>query len=86
MKQKTESKLTTLARLVAVCNLHMSGEYKLEVCVGHYVQLRMINGHVSTVEYHGNIDGGIAYIAEKLSVLSPSLQCVRINVIFGATE
>lgn len=85
MKQKQESKITTLCRLVAVYNrTFLTFEYPVRVDVkiiyGVRVRLVLVTGNNTDTMYSGNVDGAIAYIARCLCGTEHSE--VRVTVEF----
>ena len=87
MKQKEETKITTLCRLVAVYNnlLCDKGDYgdRLSVSIadGIGVRLSVGNGTNKRAAYTGELDGAVAYVAIRLCELS-TLPRVTVDVIF----
>ena len=84
MKQKQESKITTLCRLVAVYNRTFSTfEYPVRVDVlikyGVSVRLVLVTGNNTDNMYNGSVDGAIAYIARCLSGTESSAVCVAVE-------
>ena len=85
MKQKTESKLTTLARLVAVYNDVMRDKVivRMYVLYGDLVGMRsdVIDTKYIGVNYTGDVSGAISAVAVALcGVLD--LPTVHINIAF----
>ena len=83
MKQKQESKITTLCRLVAVCNSLLCAknryEDKISVSLAYHVGVRLSVG--LDVIYTGSFDGGISYMADRMCKLS-NLPRVAVDVMF----
>lgn len=87
MKQKQESKITTVCRLVAVYNdmLCAKNQYedKISVSIAYHVGVRLsvgrdINKHAL---YTGSLDGAVSFMAVRLCELS-NLPRVAVDVMF----
>jgi hypothetical protein len=85
MKQKTESKLVTLARLVAVYNdvMQDKANVRIDVLYGCKVRLssNIIDSKCIGITYTGDVSGAISTVAVALcGVLN--LPYVHLNIMF----
>jgi len=85
MKQKQESKIATLCRLVAVYNdmlcAKIQYEDKISVTFAYKIGVRLsVDKNVNPV-FVGSIDGAISFMAVRLCELS-NLPRVSVNVMF----
>ena len=84
MKQKQESKITTLCRLVAVYNdmLCTKGkeEERIRVTIVYSIGVRLLYTNKCTF-YTGSFDGAISFMAVRLCELS-NVPRVAVDVMF----
>lgn len=85
MKQKEETKITTLCRLVAVYNrtfltFKTPVRVDIKIIYGVRVRLVLVTGNKTASMYNGEVDGAIAYIARCLCGTEHSE--VRVTVEF----
>ena len=87
MKQKQESKITTLCRLVAVYNdmLCTKGkdDERISVTIAYSIGVRLLVGRRTNNRslYTGSLDGAIAAVAVRLCELS-NVPRVAVDVMF----
>ena len=85
MKQKQESKIQTLCRLVAVYNdmLCTKGKEKerISVMIAYNIGVRLTVGRDVNPSYTGSFDGAIAAVAVRLCELS-NVPRVAVDVMF----
>lgn len=87
MKQKQESKITTICRLVAVYNdmLYNKKQYdgKISVSIAYRIGVRLSVGRDVNKRalYTGSLDGAISYMAVRMCELS-NLPRVAVDVMF----
>ena len=85
MKQKQESKITTLCRLVAVYNdmLCTKGkdDERISVTIAYSIGVRLLVGRDVNPFYTGSFDGAISFMAVRLCELS-NVPRVAVDVMF----
>ena len=85
MKQKQESKIQTLCRLVAVYNdmscAKAQYEDKISVTIAYNIGVRLSVGRDVNPFYTGSFDGAISFMAVRLCELS-NLPRVAVDVMF----
>ena len=87
MKQKEESKITTVCRLVAVYNdlQCAKGQYedRMSVSLAYHIGVRLSVGQDvnKRAVYTGSLDGAVSFMAVRLCELS-NLPRVAVDVMF----
>ena len=85
MKQKQESKIATLCRLVAVYNDMLCAKDQckdiISVTLAYNIGVRLLEGTNKRTVYTGDLGGAISVVAVRLCELS-SLPRVAVNVMF----
>ena len=84
MKQKQESKIQTLCRLVAVYNDMLCAKDQckdiISVTLAYNIGVRLLGTNKRSL-YAGSLDGAVSYIAVRLCELS-NLPRVAVSVMF----